>query len=420
VNSASRLPLFALVPALVAGVLLLPPPPASAQCFGPDQLDFGTCCQSVVPNLPAFPSAALGGLNVCWNQCSVSSQNVLKVAWNTPNQPRCSEYVTQLTVSDGTSGLPLLIGTMVLNYTRTWDEITTNGTLQQVWRFTAKADLSAAAGANPTACPLPNCIAPAGPYPTAFYYGYVDYTACAVGGGWEQVLVLYHACDRFIHQPVLSDRPGVFHPARSFAIVAPHNPLQLFVPANNIAAGGPLIGEATRDTGPATPPAVCITEDHVVGGSMSLLGAGCVCTMAQNPKQQSLRQFTGTNQCANTTGVAGGWATLSINFPVLPWFHMVSTSIGAWLNPNVYPSTEQCWVDEGLFVRQSACTGDFIDMKYGGSTRGGWTPILPIPVVVSNFTDVADHYTAPLLGPYPTPILGSLRPTDHLIYVNEP
>jgi hypothetical protein len=37
-----------------------------------------------------------------------------------------------------------------------------------------------------------------------------------------------------------------------------------------------------------------------------------------------------------------------------------------------------------------------------------------------DFTDLADNYTAPLFGPYPGPFVGSVHPTDHLLYVNVP
>ena len=86
----------------------------------------------------------------------------------------------------------------------------------------------------------------------------------------------------------------------------------------------------------------------------------------------------------------------------------------------VYPGLEAAWADEGLFIRQDACTGDFVELKYGASTDKGWPVLLPIPVIVSKFTDLADNYSAPLSGPYPLPINGHVMPTDHLVYVNEP
>ncbi len=409
-----------LLPVLACVLLAGAVPAASAQCFGPDNLDIaGACCQPNFANLPPFPAASLPGLGICWNNCAVASTNPLKVAWATPAQPFCGEFTTPLTVSDGTSGATLLTGTLVLDYTRTWNEVDTAGTVTQVWRFTAKADLSAAAGAPAGACPLPTCIAPAGPWPTAFYYGYVDYVSCAVAGPWENVLVLFHNCDRFIHAPGLSSRPGVFHPGRSYAIVAPHSTVQPFIPMNSIAAGGPLVGEATRDVNSIVG-APCTTEDPVIAGAMTPLGAGCVCTMTLNPKQQTLRKFDGTTLCPTTAGGASGWASLNINFPFLPWLHMVSTSIGTWASPAVYPGQEACWVDEGLFAVQDACTGDFVELKYGASTAKGWPVLLPIPVIVTNFTDLADNYSAPLFGPYPLPLNGNVMPTDHLVYVNEP
>jgi len=421
--SLSRRSLVGLLPAVAGAALLWSAPRLEAQsCFGPDNLDVaGACCVPVIPNLPPFPQAALGGLGICWNNCAQVQQRNLQLNWPPPVQVTCAEYATNLTVVDTGTGLPVLAGKMILDYTRTWDEITTIGTIQQVWRFVVKADLAAVPGGGST-CPKPTCLPPAGPHPTAFYYGYMDYTCTNAAGGFEQALVLYHACDRFIHRPGFSDRPGVFHPGAAYAIVAPHNALQPFVPSNAIAGGGPLLGEASREMGPAPqPPFVCINEDPVQFGAMTPLGAGCVCNMTTFPTQQTLRQFTGTTQCPNTAGVAGGWATLAINFPTNPWFHLVTTSIGFWSNPNIYPSTERAWVDEGVFVHQTACNGDVAELKYGGSTRGGWTPILAsTPGPVNHFTDLADNYTAPLLGPYPTPILGSTYPTDRLIYVNEP
>jgi len=419
----SRRSSFALLPFLAAAALLVPPAPAAAQsCFGPDNLDIaGACCVPVVPNLPPFPGYAVDALGICWNNCQIAQQRNLRVSWPTPGMVQCGEYAVPLTVFDTGTASPVMTGTLILDYTRTWDEITPLGTVQQVWRFAAKADLSAVPGST-TLCPKPACIPPAGPHSTAFFYGYADYTCATAAGGFEAVLVLYHACDRFIHRPGFSDRPGVFHPGSTYAIVAPHTALQPFVPSNAIAGGGPLLGEAARDMGPTTPPPfVCVNEDPILQGAMNPLAAGCVCTMTTFPTHQTLRQLSGTTQCTNTAGTPGGFASLAINFPTNPWFHLVTSSIGFWSSPAVYPGNERAWVDEGVFVHQSPCTGDFAELKYGGSTRGGWTPILPTPPgTFGHFTDLADNYTAPLLGPYPTPILGSIRPTDHLIYVNEP
>ncbi len=406
---------------LAVALSVVAPVRAPAQaCFGPDGLDVpGACCQPVFPTLPTFPNVLVGGLGICWTNCNVSSTNNLTVRWDPPTEVTCAQYDTNLTVVDQGSGTTVMQGTLHLDYTRTWDELTTNGTAVQVWRFAAKADLSTPPGITPV-CSVPTCLPPAGNQTSAFFYGYVDYACPNTAGAFDAVLVLYHACDRFIHRPGFSDKPGSYHPAGSYAIVAPHTVSQPFTPANMVApSGGALFGEAARDSGPVTPqPFICISEDPVVSGSMLNLATGCVCTLNPNGVHHTLRQFRGQTACTQPGGIPGGWASLAINFPVNPWFHLVSSSIGRWNNPNDYPSTERAWVDEGIFVHQSACTGDWADIKYGGTTRGGWQPLLPIPVITTKFTDLADNYSAPLTGPYPTPILGSVRPTDRLVYVN--
>ncbi len=419
--TASRRSAWLIVPLLAVALLVGAAPAAKAQCFGPDGLDVGPCCGLVFPNLPPFLAVSMGGLNICFTQCSSTATRTLKVSWTPPVQVACGQYNTTLLVTDAGAGTPLLTGTLVLDYTRTWDEIDTAGNLHQVWRFTAKADLSAIPGVLPPSCSIPNCIAPFGPHSTAFYYGYLDYAEpCVVGALPANALVLYHACDKFIHAPGLSDKPGAFHPTSAFAIVAPHDTIQPFVPMNTMASSGALVAEATRDVLITPPPFACIVEDRVAQGNMQKLAAGCLCPLANNPKQVTLRNFKGTTNCVNAAGLPGGWASLAVAFPILPWFHLVSTSIGSWSNPAVYPGKESAWVDEGLFIHQSACNGDWVELKYGGSTRDGFTAILPIPVPVKNFTDLVDNYTAPLFGPYPSPIMGSVQPSDHLIYVNEP
>ncbi len=410
-------PLF-LAP-LLALFCALPPQSARAQCFGPDGLDVGPCCAPTLANVPLFSGAALPGLGICWTTCTVTGQQNLRVDWTLPRNPSCGQYDTLLTVSDA-FGTPLMSGKLMMDYTRTWLETDLAGGARQVWRFTAKADLFQIPGGTPP-CTVPSCITPAGGQGTAFWYGYVDYSACAATGQFENALVLYHACDKFIHQPGLSDRPGVFHPAGSYAIVAPHSPAQPFAPFNQVASGGPLVGEAARNIDTVTPqPAPCVVEDPVVAGAMNPLGAGCMCTFTAQPKQQTLRNFSGTTACVNAIGVPGGWASLNILFPTLPWIHMVTTSIGRWTSPLTYPGQESAWVDEGLFVHHDPCAGDFIEIKYGGTTRDGWAATLPSGLPVKNFTDLVSNYSAPLFGPYPGPVYGSTQTSDHLIYVNEP
>src|SRR5262245_44942156 len=182
--------------AVLAGALFAASPAASAQGFCvPDGLEAGPCCGPIVPSLPPFQAVSLPSLGICWGQCTVINTRPLKVTWATPAQTSCGEFNTFLTVSDGISGAVILTGPMVLDYTRTWTEIDPTGVSTQVWRFTAKADLSGVAGVVPV-CPSPNCIAPVGPHPTAFFYGYLDYAGCtATSGPTDNVIVLFHNCD---------------------------------------------------------------------------------------------------------------------------------------------------------------------------------------------------------------------------------
>lgn len=387
-------------------------------CFGPDNLA-GGCCQQVFPTLPAFPGVQLPGLGICWKNCQVGQQNSLRVDWLPPVPSGCTQYTTTLNVTDANNNLPIMSGTLVLDYTRTWDEIDPNGQFHQVWRFAAKADLSPALVGIVPPCPSPSCLAPFGSQPTAFFYGYVDYVeVCGGGGIVENAVVLYHACDFFIHRPGLSDRPGSFHPNESYAIVAPVSSAQPFAILNSPSSSGPLIGDGIR-TNLAVVPPLCLSTNFISSGQMNLLGGACLCPPTAAPKQQQFRTISATLNCPDFTGVQGNFQALNLGFPtLLPWFNLTTTNIGMWTNNNVYPGKEAAWVDEGLFIHNDSCTGTFVSTQYGGSTRFGWSILHP--VLLSGLTDLADNYTAPIGGPYSFPIFGSVYPTDRVTFVFTP
>jgi hypothetical protein len=402
-------------PVFIIASLAAAAPQAAAQC-GPDGFT-GLCCTPVTPTLPFFPNARLPGVNICWNGCSVANQVAVTVDWTPLVQVSCTEYITTLTVTDVNSSVPIVTGLMVLDYTRTWDEIDPSGAIHQVWRFVAKADLSPASPVAWT-CEAPNCIPPNGPHQTAFYYGSVDSAHdCTPGSLFENSIVLHHASDFFIHKPWLSDRPGVFHPKDSYAIVAPHSTAQPFVPMNQIAPNGPFFGEATRDMASIAPPP-CFDEDYISSGSAKFINALCMSTFSSTPKQHTFRRFTGKGSCLNASGLPGTFQSLKLAFPTLPWFHLVSTSIGTWTNGSVWPGKESAWVDEGLFIHRNVCTGDFLDVNYGATTKDGW--MILHPVLLTTMTDLADNFTLHLGGTGSFPVLGSIRPTEKLIYTFSP
>ncbi len=398
--------------------LALAVPASNAQCFGDDNLDNGPCCGLTQANLPDFPGVQMGGLGVCWDACAVVDKNNIRVEWGTLNQTVCGQYVTPLRVIDGATGTILLDGPMTLDYSRTWIEIDPTGIAHQVWRFVAKVDLTATApaGAVPP-CPVPLNLVQ-NPNATAFFYGYLDYVDCQTtpGFGPRNALVLYHPCDRFMHTPGFSSQPGAAHGDDAFAIVAPHNAAQPFTPVNQKAPGGPVIEGATRNVSPS--PQVCFVEDQVSVGSIAALAAGCLCTVQKNPKQHTIRDFNAMTTCPSPVGVPGDWDSQAVNFPTLPWFEMVTTSIGFWSTPGLYPGEESAWADEGLFIHQDVCQGSFIEIKYGGSTNKGWDALSFAGNQLGSFTDIADNWSAPLFGPYNLPIFGSSQPTDRVIHVN--
>lgn len=386
-------------------------------CSGPDNLaPTGACCQLTTPNLPNFGPVSLPGLGICFQSCAVSAQNNIKVALSAPSLIQCQEYVSLLTVTDTGSGLTLLTGKLHMVYTRTWDEIDPSGGFHQVWRFAVKADLSASA-TSPPLCPIPRCLPPFSTQPTAFFYGYMDYTSLCGTIISENSLVLMHQADFFIHKPGFSSRPGQFHPNECYAIVAPHSTAQPFIPSINPVAQGPMFFGATREVA-NIPGGLCFENNPLQSGQIANLGGACLCPPSAFPMQHRFRSFQGSLLCPSTAGTPSYFQAISVSFPTLPWFNLVTTSVGRWSNPNIFPGQEVAFVDEGLFIQDDGCSSQWVSIQYGGSTRFGWQ--IAHPVLLQSSTDLADNYTAPLTGPYTFPIFGNIQNTDRLIYEDGP
>ncbi|MFG0316838.1 MAG: hypothetical protein ACF8XB_06170 [Planctomycetota bacterium JB042] len=400
---------------LVAGAALAPR--ADAQlCFGDDNLSNGQCWQPTQANLPQFPGIALPGLGVCWKGCDPNQKEEIKVEFSPPVQTVCSEYVSDVRVTHVPSGVILLIGKAVLNYTRTWGEVGPNNVQYQVWRMVAKADLTHVV----TPGTPPTCYAPLAAYPSTFFYGYVDYARrCAAGAGFENSLVLWTGCDFLQHRPGISDFPGVALPDLSMAVVAPHTSANPFVPMNLPAPGGVNVDGAVRNLqNPLAP--VCTTNERLGQGAIAPVAAGCLCPLSPVPMQQTLSVVSGVGTCPDATGLPSSFASQAIGFPnVLPWFHLIQTSIGTWSTMASYPGQEAAWVNEGLFRTHDSCgPADFFEVYYGSTTAKGY-PVLH-PVALSVFTDLADNWTVPLAGPYTFPLVGSIRTTDRVIFMTTP
>lgn len=396
--------------------------PTASQCLGPDNLT-GPCCQPTAVNLPIFPDIQMPGMGICWNQCAPTNQVCTDLEILAPMPVTCDEYRAELNVVDCATGVLYLRGELILDYTRTWKETDPGvpGSQWQVWRFAAKVDVSPGVPLVPgaTNCPQPVCLFT---QPTAFYYGYMDYAFDCVNNTYEASLVLHHGCDSFQHDPLLSDKPGFFHPGESYALVGPNTSANPFTPALMPATGGPVIAEAMRLA--ATPGlGGCVFEEPIAQGDVQVLGMACLCPFAFIPVVTA-RHMGGVGVCPGPTGVPSNYRSLNF-FPALPWYEVITTSIGMWSSNANYPGPEQAWVDEGIFLYTDSCAAtaglpsNFADLMYGGSTaRGFLVQGFGGIALTDRFTDLASNWSHTLGTPVALPLLGSVRQTDHLIYTN--
>jgi hypothetical protein len=379
------------------------------QCIGPDNLN-GPCCTQLGANLPNFPAITLPGLGICWSSCTPTT-TCTNVTLGMPIQTSCGQFSVPMNVND-CAGVPLLTSKLHLDYTRTWMEFPVPGAQLQVWRFVVKADVFPSA-ALPPACPVPNCL---GPHPSAFYYGYLDYAFDCAGGGWRSALVLFHGCDKFQHDPLFSDKPGVFHPTMSFALVAPSTTANPFVPALSPGPVGPVFAEALRNVPDPAVTLACIAEEVIVQGAVAFLGQACACPFAFVPPQVTARHITASTNCGSNL------TSLNV-FPTFPWFEDMTTSIGMWTTGASYPGPEVVWVDEGVYIHNDVCssTGALVpygEIKYGATTAQGFPAQSLTGQVLNKFTDLVNNFSFKVGAAILPPFVGSVKPSVHLAYLN--
>lgn len=413
--------------ALLSALALASAP--SSQCVGHDGLN-GPCWQPVDLNLPDLQDIQLPGSGICWQSCNTAVKDPVRVTIPSPVEIVCGQFRTDIRV-DTAAGVGVLTGPAVLDYTRTWTEVSPTGEEYQVWRFVTKVDFSRVPGV-PAPCWSPVCLGPPVGFDTCFWYGYIDYVQhCGVATGQESAVVLYHACDDFSHNPFFSDRPapaGGFHPDEFFAIVAPDTPVNPFDPTAVVPPrSGPVFTEAMRNV-PDFPGVACIAEERIEQGALQVQGTACLCPLAPSTVQNA-KIFFGTGTCPDATGLPSQFASLQIfNLAFgFKWFDLIGTSLGSWTTDFTYPGKEAPFAEEGFFFYHDSCAAvnglpaDTLDLFYGAKTSGGWdafelnTPA-PIPLP-TNFLDLASNYSAGFVA---LPLLGSIRDTDHLIYVNVP
>jgi hypothetical protein len=401
--------------------------PLDAQCNGIPDGFTGPCWDPVTPNRPAGVGEGFtieaGG--ICWKECAPVEQVPLQVDLGVSNPGMCGTSFS-LRVTDSTSGAIILSGASgFMEYTRTWGETTAAGALYQVHRFLLRIDLSPIKGA--TSCPVPACVHP-GAFPISYFYGYVDYAVPCLSKAApddhqliEHSLVLFHNIDGFIHPPIWSALPGAFHKESTYAIVGPDTAAQPFIPANAPHPAGSMSAEAVRTiVSPAGLPA-CIAEERVAQSSLSLPITGCSCPLDLSIPSLSLSPWSGIGSCP----VPSLWAAFNF-WPTLPWYDLVSTSLGTWSDPDSYPGREHVWANEGLFGYIDGCyTGadvhdTFFEVMYGATTAGGLQIVPGINFWSSDILiDMGSNYSTPSNAmPIPLPFVGFAVPGRHLIYGN--
>ena len=396
-------------------------PTASGQaCFGPDNLS-GPCWQPTQANLPSFPAFDLPALGLCWKDCTLAGEELAKIEVGAPVFNLCGQYRAPVTVIDST-GAPVLVGDMIMDYTRTWDEVAPFAPAPvQVWRFAVKIDFGSSTPSATAPCYVPAEHA-AGL--KSFWYGYVDYAHTCTPDGFKESLVLFNNCDRFTHKPGFADVPGVFNPDSTRAIVAPHTAVNPFAPVVTLPPAGPAALEAVRNAADPLLGGTCITEERLSAASVQTLGQGCLCPPAAAGNLFAQR-MKGVGTCG-VPGAAGGSSFDTLNlFPFAPWFNVMTTSLGRWTSPATYPGDETVSVNEGLFLYTDSCaiaTGlpaTSFDIFYGASTDEGYPVLGPAGTFVTRkFVDLASNFSADITLPVVFPVLGSVRPTKHLIYLN--
>ena len=166
-----------------------------------------------------------------------------------------------------------------------------------------------------------------------------------------------------------------------------------------------------------------MTEEYITGGNVSPFVTGCMSPPSLAAGQVTLSLYQGSGSCPDTSGLTSGFQATALAFPTLPWPYLVTTSIGTWTGVATYPGPEMAWVDEALVRYYDSCvSNDFFEVLYGASTDQGWTvvPTSPVFPPTQRFRDMADNWSAPVVGIHPLPILGHIMPSDHLIYTNIP
>ena len=120
------------------------------------------------------------------------------------------------------------------------------------------------------------------------------------------------------------------------------------------------MAESMRDLDSGIP-FVCLAEERLVQGQTQPIGSACLCPLSFGSQAQQASRVSAAGTCGSNS------FTLNL-FPTVPWFEMITTSIGRWSSASEYPGPEGVAVAEGLFFHIDACTtaNQSLDINSGG------------------------------------------------------
>jgi hypothetical protein len=354
---------------LSLSVLAAVPAPVLAQC-APDLLDGGACCQQAQVNLPNFPAHSDRVRFITFQDCQTRIDGEVCIDLSAPIPAQlngvtvCGIYLIRFQIKT-CSATPQVLwsGTMRAHYARNWLETDPAGNAWGVWRFLLNGDMVPSQfllglfGNNQNV--VPRCYHQFG---RVFWHGYVDYAFDCGNNVWRSAGALNHEKD-FVHHDGASQRPGVFHPTRSFDWVWPSLGFVVDPSSGPVSIGQGSTFESIRKNNFALAPSVCQFEERIVQANVTPLSPLCPCASASPSLQYIPTDANGMSGC-NTS------FRTSPNVP-FPFFQK---RIGSWTDPTTFPGFEFLLFDMGFIDYIDGCGPGFPTQQFfeGVETIRGW------------------------------------------------
>ncbi len=351
-------------------VTAIPSRQALAQCVT-DGLEIPPCCTPATATLPVFPVISDSSKFICFKDCFTQVDQNLCVDIDAPVPANsggviCGIYVIKFKIKLCGSGQILWRGTMRAQYSRNWMETDVSGNAIGVWRFLLNGDFRPTTfllGSTSSPNVIPPCQSSFGG--RVYMAGYIDYAFDCTSLTWTSAWALNHDCDS-IHHPSGSARPapaGGFHATRSYTFLGPGTSF-LVDPSFTPTGTGPVIQEAARKNDWAALPNICLGEEPVSTGGLTIIRQYCPCNLVPGV----VAQYDETDLRFNGACGSNGFTLVPAVVPFL------QKRIGSWIVPGTFPGQEDLNIDMGNIEYQDGCTGTFSTEFFEGVTTIGGYP----------------------------------------------